>query len=156
VVVEPPVMYDTVLLPTDASAGMDKAIEHAIDAADRYDAALHVLYVVDTDTYSSYSGDEYVHEFEGLESALEQAGEEAIEEITEAADDAGVETTAVVRHGVPHEEILAYAEEADVGLTVIGSKNRPGEYRRLLGSVAERVARMAERPVTVVKTPIEE
>jgi len=38
---------------------------------------------------------------------------------------------------------------------VIGSKNRPGEYRRLLGSVAERVVHMAEHPVTVVKTPIE-
>jgi nucleotide-binding universal stress UspA family protein len=135
---------------------MDRAIDHAIDLADRYDATLHVLYIVDTETYSSYSGDEYVHEFEGLESALEQAGEEAIEAIVEAADAAGVETTAVVRHGVPHEEILAYADEVDVGLTVIGSKNRPGEYRRLLGSVAERVARMADRPVTVVKTPVDE
>jgi nucleotide-binding universal stress UspA family protein len=148
-------MYDRILLPTDASAGMDRAIEHAIDAADRYDATLHLLYVVDTDTYSSYSGDEYVHEFEGLESALEQAGEEAIEEIVEQADAAGVETTTTIRHGVPHEEILACAEEANVDLTVIGSKNRPGEYRRLLGSVAERVARMSERPVTVVKTPVD-
>ncbi|MDR9380422.1 MAG: universal stress protein [Natronomonas sp.] len=148
-------MYNSILLPTDASAGMDRAIDHAIDIADRYDATLHVLYIVDTDTYSSYSGDEYVHEFEGLESALEQAGEEAIESIVEAANAAGVETTAVVRHGVPHEEILAYADEADIGLTVIGSKDRPGEYRRLLGSVAERVARMTERPVTVVKTPVD-
>ena len=149
-------MYDSVLLPTDASAGMDKAVDHAIDAAKQYGATLHVLYVVDTDTYASYSGDEYVHEFEGLESALEQAGEEAIEAIVEAAEAEGVETESVVRHGVPHEEILTYADEADVGLTVIGSKNRSGEYRRLLGSVADRVTRMADRPVTVVKTPVEE
>ncbi len=148
-------MYDRILLPTDASAGMDRAIEHAIDAAERYDATIHVLYVVDTDTYSSYSGDEYVHEFEGLESALEQAGEEAIEEVVSPAEAAGIETESVIRHGVPHEEILAYADEADIDLTVIGSKNRPGEYRRLLGSVAERVARMSERPVSVVKTPVE-
>jgi nucleotide-binding universal stress UspA family protein len=148
-------MYDRILLPTDASAGMDQAIEHAIDAAERYDATIHILYIVDTDTYGSYSGDEYVHEFEGLESALEQAGEEAIEEVVSAADAAGIETESIIRHGVPHEEILAYADEADVDLTVIGSKNRPGEYRRLLGSVAERVARMSERPVSVVKTPVE-
>mgnify|MGYP000211544462 FL=1 len=149
-------MYDSVLLPTDASAGMDKAVDHAINAAKQYGATLHVIYVVDTDTYASYSGDEYVHEFEGLESALEQAGEEAIEAIVEAAEAEGVETKPVVRHGVPHEEILTYADEADVGLTVIGSKNRSGEYRRLLGSVADRVTRMADRPVTVVKTPVEE
>jgi nucleotide-binding universal stress UspA family protein len=149
-------MYDRILLPTDASAGMDRAVEHAIEAAKRYEATVHVLYVVDTDAYGSYSGDEYVHEFEGLESALEQAGEEAIEEVVSAAEAEGVETVSAIRHGVPHEEILAYADEADVELTVIGSKNRPGEYRRLLGSVAERVARMSERPVTVVKTPVEE
>ena len=148
-------MYDRILLPTDASAGVDRAIEHAIDAAERYDAELHVLYVVDTDTYSSYSGDEYVHEFEGLESALEQAGNEAVEAILEAAESEDVEAEGILRHGVPHEEILAYADSADVGLIVIGSKNRSGEYRRLLGSVAERITRMSTRPVTVVKTSVE-
>ena len=149
-------MYERLLLPTDMSAGIDRGIEHAIDAAGRYDAELHVLYVVDADAYSSYPGDEYVHEFEGLESALEKAGGHAVEEIAERAADAGLSTETEIRHGVPHEEILAYADEADVGLIVVGSKNRSGEYRRLLGSVAERVARLSERPVTIVKTPVEE
>lgn len=148
-------MYDRILLPTDMSPGVDRAIEHAIDAARRYDATLHVLYVVDAEAYSSYPGDEYVHEFEGLEKALEQAGRDALDDIVERADEAGIETEAIIRHGVPHEEILDYAEDADIGVTVVGSKNRPGEYRRLLGSVAERIARMSERPVTVVKTPVE-
>lgn len=148
-------MYDRLLLPTDMSAGIDRAIDHAIDAADRYDAELHVLYVVDVETYSSYPSDEYVHEFEGLEAALEREGRKAVEGIAEEAEAAGVEATTAVRHGVPHEEILAYADEADVGLTIVGSKNRPGEYRRLLGSVAERIVRLSERPVTVVKTPVE-
>ena len=148
-------MYERILLPTDASVGVDRAIGHAIDAAGRYDAELHVLYVVDADTYGSYPGDEYVHEFEGLESALERAGRDAVETIAERAAEADVPVTTEVRHGTPHEEILRYAEDADVGLTVVGSKNRSGEYRRLLGSVAERVARMSERPVTIVKTPVE-
>ncbi|MFB1066302.1 universal stress protein [Natrinema sp. H-ect4] len=149
-------MYDRLLLPTDMSPGVDRAIEHAIDAAQRYDAELHVLYVVDADAYSSYPGDEYVHEFEGLEHALEEAGRDAVGDIVDQATEAGVSTETEIRHGVPHEEILAYADDADIGLTVVGSKNRPGEYRRLLGSVAERIARMAEKPVTVVKTPVDE
>lgn len=149
-------MYERLLLPTDMSPGVDRAIDHAIDAAKRYDAELHVLYVVDADTYSSYPGDEYVHEFEGLESALERAGEDAVEDIAQRASDAGVTTTHVIRNGVPHREILKYMDEADIDQTILGSKNRSGEYRRLLGSVAERVARMAERPVTVVKTPVDE
>jgi nucleotide-binding universal stress UspA family protein len=149
-------MYDRLLLPTDMSPGVNRAIEHAIDAAQRYDAELHVLYVVDADAYSSYPGDEYVHEFEGLEHALEEAGRDAVGDIVDQATEAGVSTETEIRHGVPHEEILAYADDADIGLTVVGSKNRPGEYRRLLGSVAERIARMAEKPVTVVKTPVDE
>ncbi|SDJ90901.1 universal stress protein [Natronorubrum texcoconense] len=149
-------MYDRILLPTDMSPGVDRAIDHAIDAATRYDAELHVLYVVDTDAYSSYPGDEYVHEFEGLERALEQAGRDAVDEIADRTGEAAVPTETEIRHGVPHEEILAYADEADVGLTVLGSKHRSGEYRRLLGSVAERVAHMTERPVTIVKTPVAE
>lgn len=148
-------MYNRLLLPTDISEGIDRGIEHAIDAASRYDAELHVLYVVDTDAYSSYPGDEYVHEFEGLETALERSGREAVNAIAERAATADVSTVTEIRHGVPHEEILAYVTEADIDLTVVGSKHRSGEYRRLLGSVAERIARMSERPVTIVKTPVE-
>ncbi|AHG01457.1 universal stress protein UspA (plasmid) [Halostagnicola larsenii XH-48] len=148
-------MYDRLLLPTDMSPGVDRAIEHAIDAAERYDAELHVLYVVDADAYSSYPDDEYVHEFEGLEHALEQAGRDAVESIIERASDAGLETVSEIRHGVPHEEILEYADEVETGLTVVGTKNRSGDYRRLLGSVAERVARLSDQPVTVVKTPVD-
>ncbi len=147
-------MYDRILLPIDTESGIERAIAHAIDAAQRYDAELHVLYVVDSDTYSSYPGDEYVHEFEGLENALEQAGEEAVEEVTARATDAGVTTTGVVGNGVPHTEILDYAKETDIGLIVIGSKHRSGEYRRLLGSVADRVVQLTDRPVTLVKTPV--
>lgn len=149
-------MYNRILLPTDMSPGVNRAIDHAIDAAQRYDAELHVLYVVDAEAYSSYPGDEYVHEFEGLEKALEQAGRDAVEEITDSADAENVKIESVIRHGVPHEEILQYMDEANIDLTVVGSKNRSGEYRRLLGSVAERVANMAKRPITIVKTPVEE
>lgn len=147
-------MYDSILLPIDLSKGVHRAIDHAIDAAERYDAALHVLFVVDTDVYGSYSGDEYVHEFEGLEHALEAEGEEAIARVVERAQESGVETMSVIRHGVPHEEILEYIDETDISLVVMGTKDRPGEYRQLLGSVTDRVTRMTSVPVSIVKTPI--
>ncbi len=147
-------MYDRILLPTDMSPGVGQAIDQAIDLSTRYDAELHVLYVVDAEAYSSYPGDEYVHEFEGLESALERAGRKAVEDIADRAATEHVETTTVIRHGVPHEEILQYIDEGKIDLTIVGSKHRPGEYRRLLGSVAERVARMAEQPILIVKTPV--
>ncbi|WP_227132734.1 universal stress protein [Halorubellus salinus] len=149
-------MYENILLPTDSSAGVADAVEHAIDLASQYDATLHVLYVVDADTVGSYPGDEYVHEDEGLEHALEEAGGDAVDAIAERARAADVAVETVLRHGVPHEEILAYADEVDVDVTIVGTKQRSGEYRRLLGSVAERVARMSDRPVTIVKSEVDE
>ncbi|GAB7090414.1 universal stress protein [Halorubrum luteum] len=149
-------MYDRILLPTDGSEGVDRAVDHAIDAADRYDATLHVLFVVDSDIVNAYPGDEYVHEAEGAEATLEDLGEEAVESVAERAAEAGVETVTAVIHGTPHEEILRYVNEQDIDLTVIGSKNRPGDYRRMLGSVTERVSRMSTAPVSIVKTTVSE
>ena len=148
-------MYDNVLLPTDGSVGVDRAIDHAIDAADRYDATLHVLYVVDSDVVNAYSGDEFVDGAEGAEETLEETGREALDAVAERARDAGVETATALRYGVPHEEILRYADEADVDLTVMGSKTRSGDYRRMLGSVTERVSRQSPAPVSIVKTTVD-
>ena len=148
-------MYDHVLLPTDGSPGVDRAIDHAIDAADRYDATLHVLYVVDSDVVNAYSGDEFVDGAEGAEETLEETGREALDAVATRAREAGVETETTLRYGVPHEEILRYVEEADVDLTVMGSKTRSGDYRRMLGSVTERVSRQSTAPVSIVKTNVE-
>ncbi|GAA0717702.1 nucleotide-binding universal stress UspA family protein [Halorubrum trapanicum] len=148
-------MYDNVLLPTDGSVGVDRAIDHAIDAADRYDATLHVLYVVDSDVVNAYSGDEFVDGAEGAEETLEETGREALDTVAERAREAGVEAVTALRYGVPHEEILRYVDEADVDLTVMGSKTRSGDYRRMLGSVTERVSRQSAAPVSIVKTTVD-
>jgi nucleotide-binding universal stress UspA family protein len=148
-------MYDRILLPTDGSEGVDRATEHAIDAAKRYGATLHVLFVVDEGVINAYPGDEYVHEFEGVERTLEEFGEEAVERIGSEAKDAGVDSVVTeVHHGEPDEAILGYIDDEDIGLTVMGTKDRPGEYRRLLGSVTERVARRSSEPITIVKTTV--
>ena len=149
-------MIDRILLPTDGEEGATNATQHAIELAAEHDAVLYVLYVVDETTYSAYPGDEYVHEDEGLEAALEHAGRDAIDAVTERATAAGVETHGDVQYGSPHDVIVDYADENDVDQIVMGSKQRSGEYRQLLGSVTDRVARLADRPVTIVKTAVEE
>lgn len=147
-------MYDTVLFPTDGSKGSERAAESAIETAAAHEATLHVLHVVDEDVYKAYSGDEYVHDREGLESALEQEGEEAVDEVAEEARGAGVEVVTTVKHGTPHDEVVEHADEIDADLVVMGTKERAGEYRQLLGSVTDRVLRTSGVPVTVVKTPV--
>ena len=42
-------MYDDILVPTDESEPMAEVIERAVDLANRYDATVHALFVVNSD-----------------------------------------------------------------------------------------------------------
>ncbi|MEF8783482.1 MAG: universal stress protein [Haloarculaceae archaeon] len=148
-------MYDRILLPTDGRPGAEGARRHAVDLASATDATLHALFVVDEDIYTAYSGDEFVHEQEGAEAALEQAGQDAVEAVADLAAEAGVEARTELRHGTPHVTIVAYADEIGADLIVLGTKVQDGAYRKLLGSVTDRVARLADQPVTIVKPDAE-
>lgn len=139
-------MYDEILVPTDGSPAADAAIEHAVDLADRYDARVHALYVVDGAAYSTLeAGSEIVIE------ALEAEGEEATERVTEAADAAGVAATTTVTTGTAYRTIQDYVDDNDVDLIVMGTHGRQGLDRYLLGSVTERVVRTADVPVMTVR-----
>jgi len=148
-------MYDRILLSTDGTAASTEAERHAIELATEHGATLHVLYVVDSDVVNAYSGDEFVDGAEGAEETLEETGREALDAVAEHARDAGVDAVTALRYGVPLEEIRRYAYEEDVDRTVMGSKTRSGDYRRMLGSVTERVSRQSPAPVSIVKTTVE-
>lgn len=53
--------------------------------------------------------------------------------------------------GDPGHKIAAYAEELDAGLIIVPSRGKSALKRLLLGSVAERVVRLAHCPVLVLK-----
>ena len=66
---------------------------------------------------------------------------------------AGFKVRPVLRTGVPHEEIVALATDELADLLVIGTHGRGGVSRALLGSVADRVVRLAPCPVLTVRGP---
>lgn len=63
----------------------------------------------------------------------------------------GVQTTALI--GDPGSQIVAFAEKVEADLIVISSHGRQGLHHLLIGSVAERVVRLAKCPVLVIKQP---
>ena len=149
-------MYDRILLSTDGTVASEDAETHAIELAAAHNAVLHVLYVVDEDVVTPYSGDEYVDEAEGPEHGLEEHGEDTLSELRTRASEAGIDIETAIHHGRPAETIVAYANDHDADLLVLGTKRRPEEYRALLGSVTDRVLRLTTRPATVVKTEVNE
>lgn len=62
-----------------------------------------------------------------------------------------LEVEVVVARGAPAEAILQAADEHRVDRIVVGTHGRTGLAHALLGSVAERVLRLAKVPVLVVK-----
>ena len=67
------------------------------------------------------------------------------------AEARGVTSRWVLRVGVPFEQIVAAAADEKVDMIVIGTHGRSGLNRLLLGSVAERVVRVAPCPVLTVR-----
>lgn len=138
-------MYDNILVPTDGSEGMEAVIEHASNLAEIHDATLHALYVANTASLSDLPMES---SWEGVNSALRQQGERAVELVEQTVGELPVETGIV--EGSPSKEIVSYADEEDCDVIVMGTHGRSGVDRLLLGSVAERVVRSAPVPVLTV------
>ncbi|CQH57637.1 UspA domain protein [Halobacterium hubeiense] len=136
-------MYSTILVPTDGSEGASEAVGVALALAERFDAEVHALFVVD-ERFVATDYDLVVEEAETeAERALDAAGEQG------AAAGVGVEKH--LRTGLPHEEILDAADDYGADLVVMGKHGRSGLDRFLsVGSVTERVVRRAEVQVTTV------
>jgi nucleotide-binding universal stress UspA family protein len=82
------------------------------------------------------------------QSRLDHAAE-ALKKKMDEQGMAGVQIA--VRFGDPGHEIAGYAEEIKAELIVASSHGRSGLTRLLIGSTAERVARLAHCPVLILK-----
>jgi len=143
-------MYDSILVPTDGSDGVESALDHAFSLAEDHHATLHALYVVDRRLY--FAADET--DRESVRDRLQKQGTEAVERIRERAEELGLDVETAVQEGYPDRDIVDYADDRDVDVVVMGTHGRTGRDRITnLGSVSERVVENAGRPVFVV--PIE-
>jgi nucleotide-binding universal stress UspA family protein len=71
----------------------------------------------------------------------------------DAGQSGAPEVIARLEHGDPLDRIIAVArEDRDIGLIVLGTHGRTGLKRALIGSVAERVARLAPCTVMVMRS----
>ncbi len=136
--------YDDILIPTDGSEPAEAAIDHGIAIAERADARVHAIYVVNVRELAT--GPDVAPPTTVLESHREQ-GAEATEAIAERARAAGLEAVTAVREDYPARGILEYVEETDLDLIAMGTAGRTGLNRFILGSTTERIVRNADVPV---------
>ena len=139
-------MYDTVLIPTDGSQEMAAVVDQAIELAELCGADVHVLHVVDERAYHSVPEDAR----DTVREALQADGDSFTKSVAERAMAAGLDVVRELRWGDPSAAIIAYAVENDVDVIVMGTHGRTGYERFLLGSVAEKVVRIAPLPILTV------
>jgi len=81
--------------------------------------------------------------------------EEAIRTITKRAQKEKISISSSLMKGKPHESIhesiIAYAEDKDADVIIMGSHGRTGIQKLLMGSVAERVIGHMDRAVLIVR-----
>jgi nucleotide-binding universal stress UspA family protein len=139
-------MFDRILVPTNGSDHSAAAARVGAVLADRFDAELHAVHVVDVDELPIGAGEEVLGE-------LKTHAESMVKVVETVAADAGVETTtAVLQNGITaHRGVVQYATDHDADLVVMGTHGRTGLNRVILGSIAEWTIRESPAPVLTLR-----
>lgn len=139
-----------ILLPTDFSEPAKQALQYAMELADRFAAELHLLHIVREVVYPLPDASTswtlpVTNQQPEIDAAIKR-----LQEIpgSEYAGQRRFVRTAEV--GNPSENIVKYADKLKIDLIVIGTHGHTGLSHLLLGSVAEKVVRLATCPVLTV------
>jgi nucleotide-binding universal stress UspA family protein len=143
-------MLSTIAVGTDGSETATKAVDFAIDMAERYGARLVIA-----SSYTPVPEDRLAkeqanapQEIQWSISPMEDVNA-ALEGAEEKAKERGVRTVAEARQGDPADVLCEIAEQHDADVLVVGNK---GMHRRILGSVPNTVSHKAPCSVMIVKT----
>ena len=144
-----PAVIQRVLLATDLSATSELATEWALGLAERNDAALLVVSVIDPGDLRLPGG-----RWRSRVDLVRDDREMAAQALVKRGRNLGVAVTFLVWTGDPGETIVSAAQSEAADVLVVGAHGRGVLGRVLLGSVSEYVARHAPCPVLVVRATI--
>ena len=142
-----------VLVATDFSDTSESALTYGREFARTFGATLHVLHVIENAVM--WVGVEATGiDFAQLQAELEAGARNRLNRTITTADREQLRAVTAVRTGnSPAFAIAAYAKAEGIDLIVMGTHGRGMMGRVLMGSVAEKVVRIAACPVLTVHHP---
>jgi len=140
--------FQRILVATDFSDSSRQALELALGIAQKFGAELTLMHSWEAPNYSYAAG---LYLPVDVVAPIEHAAVARLEEATAELRLRFPEAKSVLRSGVPWEEVLGAATDTKADLIVMGTHGRRGLERALLGSVAEKVVRVARVPVLTVR-----
>jgi universal stress protein A len=139
-----------ILVATDFSECSVAAVRQGSALAAAFDASLHLLHVATAPLHEPWAGYTPGAEFVHLIRRVEAEGRQQLEKAAGSTDLRAEQVVLATAWGDPADEILKYATEHAVDLAVCGTHGRRGWDHLIMGSVAERVLRLAPCPVLTV------
>jgi universal stress protein A len=141
-----------ILVPTDFSDTADAALAYAKELAGRVGASLHLLHVFDDFyTAATFTPEVYGSVPASLRETGLRAADDRLNERLPEEERVYFKGTTAIATGLTANAIVDYAKTHEIDLIVIGTHGRGGIAHLLLGSVAERVLRVAPCPVLTVR-----
>ena len=137
-----------ILVATDFSEHAERALEWAAALAKRFGAELELVASVFVVPVAA-GPHSYGIPPDYLRNAREQA-DRHLDEIASRLRREGIAVRCTVLHEEPSSGVCARAAETKADLAALGTRGRSGLAHVLLGSVAERTARLAKCPVLVL------
>ncbi len=146
--------FQRILFATDFSENSKYALPFALSLAQKYDAKLYIMHVIQQPSYplgmyAEISFDAMDKYNRGIAESTEKELKKLKE--TELGDFNNFET--IVVGGTPFLEILRTAKEKAADLIVLGTHGRTGLDYVIFGSTAEKVVRRSSCPVLSIRLP---
>lgn len=138
-----------VLVPVDFSDSSLSALRYAVALAMKFNATLTVLHVVPADYGWLGIGQEVSREYD---ETLQAQAAGRLRALAESHIPQTASVNLEVRLGRPAEEIAAAAAESKSDLILLSTHGHTGLDLYLIGSVADRVARLAPCPVFLMRS----
>ena len=143
--------FETILVPVDFSDHSKEALDTAIQMAHLFGSTIHLLhcYHIQTAGISPYG----IVLPSGYYADLRDAAEKRLRDWHDIVSKEGIESESILSADSPSLAINLAAEEFKSDLIVMGTRGLSGLKHAMLGSVTERVVRLAPCPVLTVKHP---
>lgn len=140
----------SILVPVDFSDSSRAGLDLALELAKRFESKVTLLHVWGLPVYAFPEGAMFAPE---VVTRLTTAAQDAVDRWKKEISGRGIEVSAISTIGTPADEIVERAKTGSFDLVVMGTHGRTGLKHILLGSVAERVVRLAPCPVLTVRGP---
>jgi nucleotide-binding universal stress UspA family protein len=142
-----------VLVATDFSEPSAVALDYGRELARTYGAKLHVLHVVE-DLRWRYATDMAPTALVGVQEDVEASAASRLDALVTDEDRQQLCAHTVALTAIaPSEAIVQYAKSEGADVIVMGTHGRNGLAHLFMGSVAERVVRLAPCPVLTIRHP---